>query len=116
MDREYKLRICGNECTILSDESEENVAAIAAEVEERINEIYNGNERVSLALAAILTAMSFCEEHKEAKDNTDNLRSQIKAYLDDASKACDEKDEALREIDGLRREIDALRVRLNSNK
>ncbi len=112
VEKEYTLRICGNQCTIISSESEENVKAIALEVEEKINAMYKENTRVSLALAAILTAMDFCEELKEVREGADNFRGQLKTYLDDAAKSADERDEALREIERLRREVDALRARL----
>ncbi len=116
MEREYNLRICGNNCTIISTENEEFVRRLAKEVEEKINEIYKENERISLALAAIFTSMGLCEELMIVKESADNLRGQLKTYLDDAQKATDDKEEALREIERLRREIDALRARLANNR
>ncbi len=116
MEREYTLKICGNQCNIISDESEEFVKALAEEVEEKINLIYKDNDRVSLALASILTAMDFCEELRMAREGSENLRGQLKTYLDDAAKAADERDEALREIERLRREIDALRATISRNR
>ena len=116
MEREYTLKICGNHCNIISEQSEEFVKLLACEVEEKINFIYKDNERVSLSLAATLTAMEFCEELSILKESSENLRSQLRTYLDDAAKAADERDEAFREIERLRREIDALRATISRNK
>lgn len=116
MDREYNLRICGTECTIISDKSEEAVYEIAKQVEGTINEVLKSSERVAVPLAAIIAAMSICEELKEEKDISDNLRAQIKAYSDDAKKANNDKEDAFEEIGRLRREIESLRSRLAQNK
>ena len=109
MEKEYSLSICGNECTIISSNDEEQVLEIAKEVENRIKAIYTDNPRISVALAAILTSMDFCEEIIDCKIATDNLRGQVKTYLDDAAKAIIERDEAMREVEKIKREIEILR-------
>ncbi len=116
MEREYRLKISGLECRVLSAEPEEKIRDIANDIEARINEITSQNERVSVSLAAIIAAMGIYEDLYEERKVSDNLRAQIKSYSDDASKAIADKEDAFTEIDRLRREIDSLRNRLAQNR
>lgn len=107
-----KLNICGSECVIGSDDSESYVRSIGDEVEKAMAGIMEKDERISVTLAAIITALSYCDESHKAASSADNLRSQIKDYLEDSSRARTEADESKREIDRMRREIQVLRDRL----
>lgn len=108
-----KLNICGSECVITSDDSESYVRSIGDEVEKAMDDILNKNERVSITMAAIITALRFCDEAHKASGGADNLRSQIKDYLEDSSHARTEAEEARREIERMKREIQSLRSRLS---
>lgn len=108
-----RLNICGSECTITSDDNETYVLAIGDEVEKSMKGIMEKNDRVSLTMAAIITALSFCDEAHKAVATADNLRSQIKDYLEDSSRCRLEADEARREIERMKREIQTLRARLS---
>ena len=66
-----------------------------------------------ITMAATITALSYCDEAHKASDGADNLRSQIKDYLEDSSHARMEAEEAKREIERLKREIQTLRARLS---
>ena len=107
-----RLNICGSECTITSEDNETYVLALGDEVEKSIQSIMSKNDRVSLTLASIITALSFCDEAKKAVAAADNLRSQIKDYLEDSSRSRLEADEARREIERMKQEIQTLRTRL----
>lgn len=107
-----RLNICGSECTITSEDNETYVLALGDEVEKSIQSIIHKNDRVSLTLAAIITALSYCDESKKAVAASDNLRSQIKDYLEDSSRSRLEADEARREIERMKQEIQTLRARL----
>ena len=108
-----RLNICGAECTITSEDSENYVLSLGNEVEESIKDIMDKNDRVSLTLAAILAALNFCDESHKSVATADNLRSQIKDYLEDSSRSRLEADEARREIERMKREIQTLRARLS---
>jgi cell division protein ZapA (FtsZ GTPase activity inhibitor) len=111
-----KLTICGVSCSILSDDTEEYVQSVGREVEAAIEAVTSKNERASLTLAAIITALNFCDTSHKALDAADNLRSQIKDYLEDSSKARLEVDEARREIEKMKKEIQTLRARLDERE
>ena len=110
-----KLNICGSECVISSDDSESYVRSIGDEVEKAMEDITSKNERVSITMAAIITALRYCDEAHKATGGADNLRSQIKDYLEDSSHARMEAEEARREIDRMKREIQTLRSRLSED-
>ncbi|MDU7338081.1 MAG: cell division protein ZapA [Clostridium sp.] len=111
-----RLNICGTECTLTSEDNETYVLALGDEVEKSIQSIMARNDRVSLTLAAIITALSFCDESKKATAAADNLRSQIKDYLEDSSRSRLEADEARREIERMKQEIQTLRTRLSAGE
>ncbi|QEY35302.1 cell division protein ZapA [Caproiciproducens galactitolivorans] len=111
-----RLNICGCECVIGSDDSESYVRSLGEQVEKAIEDITGKNERVSITMAAIITALRFCDEAQKAAGGADNLRSQIKDYLEDASHARMEAEEAKREVERLKQEIQTLRGRLAENK
>lgn len=111
-----RLNICGTECTLTSEDNETYVLALGDEVEKSIQNIMDKNDRVSLTLAAMITALSFCDESKKAVAAADNLRSQIKDYLEDSSRSRLEADEARREIERMKQEIQTLRTRLSAGE
>ena len=109
-----RLTICGTECAIASEDSENYIRSIGDEVEKAIQEITDKNSRVSLTMAAIIAALGFCDESHRASAAADNLRSQIKDYLEDSSRARLETEESRREVERLKKEIQSLRAKLNA--
>ena len=107
-----KLNICGVSCALVSEDSEEYMLSVGREVEDAIEAVTRQNERASLTLAAMIAALNFCDSSHKALASADNLRSQIKDYLEDSSRARLEADEARREIEKMKKEIQTLRVRL----
>lgn len=110
-----KLNICGCECAISSEDSENYIRSVGDEVQKAINGIMDRNERISVTMAAILSALSYCDDAHRASSSAENLRSQIKDYLEDSSKARLEAEESRREIERLKREIQTLRSRLSGD-
>lgn len=106
------LNICGNECALVTEDSESYVHSLGTEVEKEMVALMEKNNRVSLTMAAIITALNYCDEMHKAAASADNLRSQIKDYLEDSSRSRLEADEARREIERMKREIQTLRARL----
>ena len=78
-----KLNICGTDYVIISDETEEYMRNIADEVSDEMDEILKTNVRVSVVMAAVLTALKYCDESKKYMSDADNLRTQIKDYLEE---------------------------------
>ena len=107
-----RIDVCGIECVLGTDDSEEYVRAVGEEVGKAMSSMMKQNDRLSVAAAAVFTALNYCDDARKAQAAADNLRSQIKNYVEDASRARMEADESRREIDRLNRELQTLRGRL----
>ena len=107
-----RLSLFGTDYIITSDEEESYVRRIGDEVEKRLTANMQQNTRISVLMSAVLTALDYCDEAKKANQSADNLRSQIKDYLEESAKARMEAGEARREIENMKREIQTLRMRL----
>lgn len=107
-----KINIRGVDYFVVSEGSEEYIRSIGEELDTRMSELMGSNDRISTTMAAVLCAMSYCDECRKASNNADNLRVQVKDYLDDSQKARVEAEDAKREIERLKRELQALRNRL----
>lgn len=90
-----RITICGKEFNLKTDEAPGHFTELAKKVE---TEIYNmmSESDISLHSAAILVALSAFDECKKANDSIDNIRTQIKEYVDDACQARLERDEAVK--------------------
>lgn len=107
-----KLEICGNEFVLCSDDSENYIRSIGDEVQKSITDILESNERLSVTMAAVIAALNYCDASRKASSSSDNLRTQIKNYLEDSSHARMDAEESRRELERLRRENQTLRARL----
>jgi len=107
------VKIADNEYTIVADETEEYIRKIGGMVNSRMTEMLEANPRMSTLMAAVLCCTNFCDELMKAQNAADNLRAQMKTYLDESAKYRAEADEARREIARLNNEIQSLRAQLS---
>ncbi len=110
-----KLNICGCECILSSDDSESYIRSVGDEVQKSIDDIMAKNERISVTMAAVIAALSYCDDCRKASASAENLRKQIKDYLEDSSHARMEAEEAKRELERVKRENQTLRARLSAS-
>ena len=89
---------------------------LAEELDKEMRSIINENPSLSVTQAAVLTALDKADTCKKSTASSDNLRAQIKDYLEDSARARMEVDVARREIERLNREISSLRERIAENK
>ena len=99
------ISICGEEYTFVADESAAYMQKVGNYVGEKMSEILN-SAKVGRTDAAVLTAANIADELFKTQAASEQLRSQIKEYLDEAGKAQAEASE-------LRREVFRLQQRLN---
>ena len=116
MDKIYSVKIANMELQIYSSETQEYTESIAAEVNEKISEIMGDNLSISIITAALLAAMDYCDELNKFKAGADNMRMQLKAYMDEASKAAAERDEARRLADKFKNDLLALKIDMSNQK
>ena len=111
-----KVTICGKEYSLKTAENASYVLNLAAELESKINNmVYSGNG-VSIQTAAILIALSAMDDANKANQSVDNIRTQIKQYVDEAAKAMLERDEAIKDKESLKSKLSGLENDLKIQK
>ncbi|WP_409967095.1 cell division protein ZapA [Bengtsoniella intestinalis] len=99
------INICGEEYTFVSEESTEYMEKVGTHVSEKMREILT-NSRVGRTDAAVLAAANITDELYKAQQASEQLRGQIKGYLDQAAQAQNEVSELKREVFRLQQRLD----------
>ena len=97
MKNRVTVTIAGQEYTLIADQDAAGVEKIAAHVDSKLCEVLDGS-RLSLADGAVLAAMNIAEEYFREMEASENLRRQLKDYLEEGAKLKQELSEAKREI------------------
>ena len=82
-----KLEICGSEYNLSSTDSEDYTLKLGERLDREINKFLAASPTASLTTAAVLSALGYLDELEKSRTSVDNMRVQIKDYLDDAAKA-----------------------------
>ena len=106
-----KVTIAGVDYALTTEETPEYTTMLAAEIDEKMKELRAVNPFISTA--AVLIALDYANSAKKAEQSADNLRAQIKDYLEDASQSKSERDFYKREIDRLKTEQKAGAAQIN---
>lgn len=99
-----RLNICGTEYALSTDESAAYMEEIGGRVERAMKELM-ANPRISITMAAVLVALDGMDTAEKALKAADNLRAQMKEYLDDNSRARTEADRLRQENSLLRQKL-----------
>ena len=91
------ITICGEEYTFVAEESASYMQKVGTYVGDKMFEILN-SAKVGRTDAAILTAANIADELFKSQAAAEQLRAQIKGYLDEAGKAQAEASELRREL------------------
>lgn len=97
MANKVTMTICGQEYTLVADES----AAYMEQVGTLVNQWMRQTQetlRVSRADAAVLAAVNLADELLKNQAAAENLRRQVKNYLDEATQAKNEASELRRQL------------------
>ena len=106
-----KLNIAGSEYSVVSSEPMAYMLELGAQVDRDMRELLE-DPRLSTTMAAVMVALNNADALKKAEEATDNLRSQMKTYLDDNARSRSESESTRRELERLREENRKLRERL----
>ena len=96
MENRITVSICGEEYTFTAEESPAYMQKVAAMVDSKMAEVLAGG-KVSRTDAAVLAAVNIADEYLKNQGNSENLRSQLKGYLDEANRAKAEASDLKRE-------------------
>ena len=91
------VTINGTDYTLISEDSPSYMQKVAALVDEKMTDILSSG-RVSRMDAAVLAATNLADELLKQQSAAENLRRQLKGYLDEAGKAKAELSECRREL------------------
>lgn len=97
MKNRVTVSIADQEYTLIADQDAAAVEKIAAHVDAKVREVMGGSH-LSLADSAILASMNIAEEYFKEMEASENLRRQLKEYLEEGAKVKQELSEAKREI------------------
>ena len=105
-----RLKICDLECTVSTEDQEDYVRRLGNDVQRTIQGLMGQNGRVSLAMAATIAALTYCDEVQKETANSDNLRTQLKQYCDEALQGKEEIERLQVENENLRNALDEART------
>ena len=106
MANKITVTINGTDYTLMSEESPSYMQKVAALVDEKMTDI-TASGRVSRMDAAVLAATNLADELLKQQAAAENLRRQLKGYLDEAGKAQGQVSELKREIVRLQQRLDS---------
>ena len=104
MENRITVSICGEEYTFTAEESPAYMQKVAALVDSKMSAILSAG-KVSLADAAVLTAVNIADDYLKCQSSGENLRSQLKGYLDEANRAKAEVSDLKREVFRLQQQL-----------
>lgn len=78
-----RLRVCGMECPIISEDSEEYIISVGEEINSRVEQITEKNPQLSTFMAIILIALEYCDTLRKTEQNVENLRSLVNKSNED---------------------------------
>ena len=107
MENRVVVTICDQDYTLVAEESATYMQKVGSYVSEKMEEVLN-SAKVGRTDAAILTAANIADELFKAQAASEQLRSQIKGYLDEAGRAQSEASELKREVFRLQQRLDSL--------
>lgn len=106
MENRVVVTICDQDYTLVAEESATYMQKVGSYVSQKMEEILNG-AHVGRTDAAVLTAVNLADELFKEQSASEQLRSQIKQYLDEAGKAQSQVSELKREVFRLQQKLDA---------
>ena len=107
-----KITICGKDYSLQTDEQPAYVQQLASRLDRRITEMMEENDNLSLSSAAILIGLSLMDDSYKTSSDMDNIRSEIRNYVEEAGKARAEADGLRRELEKREREIEDLKTEM----
>ena len=97
MANRVTMSICGEEYTLVAEESSAYMEKVGALVDKKMSELMSA-AHMGRGDAAVLAAVNIADELYKAQESAENLRRQLKTYLDEAAQAKAEISELKRQL------------------
>ena len=101
------VNICGDDYTLVAEESPSYMQRVGSYVDGRMRETMDA-AKVGRVNAAVLTAVNIADELMKSQETAEQLRGQIKGYADEAARAQSEVSELKREVFRLQQKLERL--------
>lgn len=108
-----KLTIGGAEYPIVTEDDVKYALELGEELDNALKQTMIENRNISTTQAAVLLALDYADKYRKANISSDNLRAQIKDYLDDAASAKSKADWARHECENAKRELEAAKLEID---
>jgi len=97
MANRVTMSICGRDFTLVAEETPAYMEKVGSLVNEKMTAI-RAEQKVCDNDAAVLTAINLADELLKTQESSENLRRQVKTYLDEAAAAKNEVSELKRQL------------------
>ena len=105
MENRITVTIAGTDYTFTAEENPSYMQKVANHVSEKMSAIMESG-KIGRVDAAVLAAANITDELYKEQAVSENLRNQLKDYLDEANRAKNEASEARRELFKLQQKLD----------
>lgn len=116
MVNKVKVSVCGKEFTLQTSQPSSYVTGLARSLETKIMELTSSSTSATQFTAAVVVALTMMDDLNALNQQLDQLRTQSKAYVDEAGKARLERDAAMAENQLLRNRLSALEKEVNRSR
>lgn len=86
------VTICGKEYNLQTDETPDYLISLAKRVDKEIGDLVKAKPNFGVQNAAVFVALTSLDEAQKAADSIENVRTQIKSYVEETAKARKEKE------------------------
>ena len=111
-----KLNIAGTSYVINSTDSEEHVLELANIIDTDIREIMEQSPSASVTAASVLCALKYLDKLDKSDRAADNMRVQVRQYLEDANNARAEAEKVKVELEKLKVDVQYLKNQRGNNE
>ena len=111
-----KLNIAGTSYVINSTDSEEHVLELANIIDTDIRGIMERSPSASITAAAVLCALTYLDKLDKSDKAADNMRVQVRQYLEDANNARAEAEKVKVELEKLKVDVQYLKNQRGNNE
>ncbi|MCI2059032.1 MAG: cell division protein ZapA [Oscillibacter sp.] len=105
MENRVVVNIGGEEYALIAEENASYIQKVGSYVDQKLQAVLNSTH-AGRADAAVLTATNLADELFKEQAASEQLRGQIKQYLDETKKAQNEASELRREVVRLRQRLE----------
>ena len=110
--KKVEVKINNIEYTLVSNEPEEYVQRVALLVNKKMNEITEKAPQLSTAMKAVLAAINIADDCLKNESVLENLRVELKGYIEEARGLGSELESKKIEVEKLRDDVHKLQIEL----